>query len=245
MPALHRYIGNPFLTFVLNRMFGAGISDAHCGMRAFTKDALQKMNLKTPGMEFASEMIIEAARNKLKIAEVPIEYRPRGGGRAKLNSFHDGWRHLRFMLLYEPTAVFFIPGILIFITGLALLLLSTTERVHSMILGSFLTILGLQVITLGLYAKIYAVLYRREVPDMITGVFLRYNSLEYGMLAGFMVFLIGVGVGFNILMAWVASGYGELSQVRSAIFSVTFAILGIQMIFSAFFLSVLLLEKGE
>ena len=156
MPWLHRYVGNPILTFILNWLFGTNISDAHCGMRAFTKEALQKMNLKTPGMEFASEMIIEAAKNKLRITEIPIEYKVRVG-EVKLHSFQDGWRHLRFMILYSSSPLFLIPGSMLFLMGLILigLLLGGPVRlqgnigldIHPMILGNLLVILGFQVIT--------------------------------------------------------------------------------------------------
>ena len=117
MPWLHRYIGNPTLTGILNLLFRAGVSDAHCGMRAFTKDAYEKLGLQTTGMEFASEMVIKAAKVGLKITEVPITYYPRKG-ESKLHSFRDGWRHLRFMLMLSPTYLFLLPGALLFLIGL-------------------------------------------------------------------------------------------------------------------------------
>ena len=117
MPPLHRYIGNPVLTGILNLLFRSGISDAHCGMRSFTQEAYQQMELRTTGMEFASEMIIKAIKADLKIEEIPITYYPREG-ESKLNSFRDGWRHLRFMLMLSPTYLFLIPGILLFLLGL-------------------------------------------------------------------------------------------------------------------------------
>ena len=119
MPALHRYVGNPFLTWVLNRLFSAGISDAHCGLRAITRDALKKLNLRSGGMEFASEMVIEAASRGLRIAEVPITYYPRQGD-SKLNSFTDGWRHMRFMMLYRPGPFLLVPGLVALLLGLIL-----------------------------------------------------------------------------------------------------------------------------
>jgi len=121
MPWLHRYIGNPFLSWFLNLLFHTGVSDSHCGMRAFTREAYDKMDLKTTGMEYASEMVINSSKAGLKITEVPITYYPRGG-ESKLNSFSDGWRHLRFMLLYSPNHLFLVPGMFLLLAGLLLLL---------------------------------------------------------------------------------------------------------------------------
>ena len=149
MPALHRYIGNPLLTWMLNLLFGAGISDSHSGMRAISKEALVKLNLHAGGMEFASEMVIEASRKKLRIKEVPITYHPRKGG-SKLHSLSDGWRHLRFMMLYRPTPFLLLPGSIALVLGLALTLFVLVQepdrelRMHSLILGSMLLIIGYQ-----------------------------------------------------------------------------------------------------
>jgi hypothetical protein len=189
-------------------------------------------------------MLIEASRKKLKISEIPISYHPRKGGRAKLKSFEDGWRHLRFMLLYEPTAVFLIPGVFLFLVGLGLLLL-VEGRFHSMVLGAFGTILGVQVMVLGLYSKVFAATHRMAEPDAVTNYFLKYRFLERELLAGLIVFLGGFAIGSNIFFKWMASGFGELSDLKGALIAVTLAITGIQMIFSAFFLSVLLLDRGE
>jgi len=244
MPWLHRCIGNPLLTKTLNAFFGTNISDAHCGMRAIRKDALGKLNLKTSGMEFASEMVIKAAKNGLRIKEVPITYCPRKSGMPKLHSTLDGWRHLRFMFLYKHAALFLAPGFLIFITGLSLILFSKT-RYHSMILGSLLAILGFQVITLWLHAKIYVAIHGIDTPDNVTKLFLKYNSLEYGMLIGSVIFLAGAYLGLRIVLVWIKSGFAELFEIRNTILSSTFAIIGIQIIFASIFLSVLLLEKKE
>jgi len=173
MPWLHQYIGNPVLTGILNILFKASVSDAHCGMRAFTKEAYEKMNLQTTGMEFASEIVIKAAKAGLKITEVPITYYPRKG-ESKLNSFRDGWRHLRFMLLYSPTYLFLIPGFILFLIGFigTLLILPGPFKigghaydVHVMTVTSLFTILGFQVVLLGLYARTYALLSGLEKRD--------------------------------------------------------------------------------
>src|SRR5690349_16753807 len=131
MPWLHRYVGNPVLTGVLNLFFRTGVSDAHCGMRAFRRDLLPVLDLRTTGMEFASEMVIRAAKAKLKIAEFPIEYHPRGG-ESKLSSFRDGWRHLRFLLVHSPTHLFMLPGAIL---GLLGVLITATVLTRLDILG--------------------------------------------------------------------------------------------------------------
>jgi glycosyltransferase involved in cell wall biosynthesis len=252
MPWSHRYIGNPLLSFILNLLFKAGVSDAHCGMRALTKKALKKMNLGTPGMEFASEMIIEATRRNLRIAEVPIEYRPRIAGQPKMSSFKDGWRHLRFMLLYSPTALFLLPGSLLFLLGFALVTLLVRGPlifgnfgldIHPMILGNLLVVLGFQIIALGLFAKVYACISGLVEPDRVTRFFLRYDILEYELLLGFMLFLLGFFIDFNIALKWVRSGFGELAELRTAILGSTLAALGVQLIFLGLFMSILLLKR--
>ncbi|RLE74886.1 MAG: glycosyltransferase family 2 protein, partial [Thermoprotei archaeon] len=161
MPWLHRYIGNPLLTKILNLFFKIGVSDAHCGFRAIKKDALQKLNLKAPGMEFASEMLIEAKRKNLKIKEVPITYHPRQG-RSKLHSFRDGWRHLKFMLIQAPNWLYILPASIFFTIGVLLLTLGTFKinigyipGTYSMVIGSLVIILSLQITYLGIFSKLY------------------------------------------------------------------------------------------
>ena len=164
MPWLHQYIGNPLLTGMLNFLFKTKISDAHCGMRAFTKEALEKMNLKTHGMELASEMVIEAAKSGLRIKEVPITYYSRKAP-SKLRSFQDGWRHVRFMMLYQPVPFLYLPGAFVFILGFLIttsLLLTDSaayNRLHSFILGSMLLIIGGQTLATGGYMKTYGLIH--------------------------------------------------------------------------------------
>lgn len=252
MPWTHRYIGNPLLSFFLNLLFRAGVTDAHCGMRAFTRKALGQMNLGTPGMEFASEMLIEAARNGLRIREVPIVYRPRIAGQPKMSSFKDGWRHLRFMLLYSPAALFLLPGGLLFLIGLSLVafLVQGPLRfgnfgldIHPMILGNLLVILGFQVIALGLFAKVYASLSGLVEADRTTRFLLRYDILEYELLLGFLLFLLGFLIDLNIALKWIKSGFGELAELRTAILGSTLAAVGVQLIFLGLFMSILLLKR--
>src|SRR5215207_11752285 len=169
MPWLHRYVGNPVLTGVLNVFFRTGVSDAHCGMRAVRRDVLPRLDLRTTGMEFASEMVIRASKEKLDIREFPIEYHPRGGD-SKLSSFRDGWRHLRFLLVHSPTYLFMIPGaiMLLFGTLIAATVLFSIDvfgrewNLHTMVGGVLLMIVGVQIVSLGLCAHAYGTYFMNE-----------------------------------------------------------------------------------
>jgi len=253
MPWLHRYIGNPVLSSLLNTFFRSDISDAHSGFRALTKDALDKLNLQTAGMEFASEMLAKAVKKHLRIAEVPIHYYPRKT-RSNLSSFSDGWRHLRFMLLYSPDYLFIIPGSLMFIVGLVLLLALVPGPVtiagvkldlHPMIIASLLAIVGFQVLVMGFFTKTYAVVSHLEEEDRLVSILYKYLNLEKASILGVVMILLGVILSFDIIYSWVLSNFGPLFEVRRAIFSSTLIILGVQAIFSAFFLSLLALPKKE
>ena len=247
MPPLHRYIGNPVLTGILNLLFRSGISDAHCGMRSFTQEAYQQMELQTTGMEFASEMVINATKANLKIAEVPITYYPREG-ESKLNSFRDGWRHLRFMLMLSPTYLFLIPGILLFLLGLvgtvALLPgpLQIGERaydIHVMVLTCLLCLLGYQILLLGLSARTLSVIRGFSKNGSFIQFVYRNFSLEKGLLFGFLIFIIGFLVDGWIAYDWAKSGFGELQKIRPALFALLLIVLGAQTVFFSFFLSML------
>ena len=247
MPKLHQYLGNPILTGILNILFKAGISDAHCGMRAFTRGAYQQMELQTTGMEFASEMVIQATKANLKIAEVPITYYPRKGT-SKLNSFRGGWRHLRFMLLLSPTYLFLFPGIVLFLLGFigtALLLpgpLKIGERaydVHVMVLACLLCLLGYQLLLLGLSARTLSLTRGFSASDALIQFVYRHFNLEKGLLLGFTTFVIGFLIDGWIAYKWVKSGFGALQQVRPALFALLLMVIGAQTVFSAFFLSML------
>jgi glycosyltransferase involved in cell wall biosynthesis len=250
MPFLHRYIGNPILSFLLRKFFKINIKDAHCGFRVIKKSALEKMQLKSLGMEFASEMLIKAAKNKLKIKEVDINYYPRKG-ESKLNSFKDGWKHLRFMLLYSPSYLFLIPGLTLFIIGFVIMFLLLNGPIqifnikldlHPMIIGSLFSIVGYQIIMLWLYAKTYSIIYLNE-KDRLVNLINKIITLEKGILIGFLIFFIGLILNLNILITWINSGFGSLAELRTAIFSLTLVVLGIQSIFSSFFLSILGLKN--
>jgi hypothetical protein len=245
MPWLHRYIGNPVLTGILGVFFGQRVSDAHCGMRALTREANERMRLRTTGMEYASEMIAMAIRNGLKVAELPIIYRPREG-ESKLRSFRDGWRHLRFMLLLSPTPLFLAPGLLMVALGLAglALLLPGPVRIgamsfdfHFMFVASALAILGVQLVVLGLAAKAFA---RAElhVSDRWLAFLDRWFTLERGLLIGAAVLAAGIGVNAWILLDWLQAGRGTLFAVRPALVGLTLLVVGAQLVFGSFFISV-------
>jgi glycosyltransferase involved in cell wall biosynthesis len=253
MPWANRYIGNPILSGMLRLLFHTNISDSHCGMRSFTKDAYKKMNLKTTGMEFASEMVINSLRAKLKIAEVPITYYARAG-ESKLSPVKDAWRHMRFMLLYSPTYLFLIPGMSLMILGLLtqigislgfIKILGHTFDTHFMVLACLFSILGFQVANLGLYAKTYAFSEAFEESKGSLSFFYKHFKLEHGLILGFAVFALGCIMDLYILAKWISNGFGELAEVKLALLSLTFVIIGAQTIFSSFFLSILVIEKTK
>lgn len=254
MPWLHRYIGNPLLTFAGNLLFKTEVSDFHCGMRAFTRKALERMDLKTTGMEFATEMVLEAREKNLRIAETPIEYRKRGGGEAKMDSFRDGWRHLRFMLLHAPNYLFFLPGLVLFVLGfmLMLALLNGPIRVgevslemHPMVLGSLLTLAGFQLLIYSLIVKDFGyssgLIERNGVFSWVTERF----TLEHGIALGGVVALLGLSLNAYILYIWMGAGMGSLgtATLKLAVFAATVFIIGIEVVFSSFLLSIFSIER--
>ncbi|KKG10021.1 glycosyltransferase family 2 protein [Methanosarcina sp. 2.H.A.1B.4] len=247
MPWLHQYIGNPILTGMLNFLFKTKISDAHCGMRAFTKEALEKMDLKTHGMELASEMIIEAAKSGLRIKEVPITYYSRKAP-SKLRSFQDGWRHVRFMMLYRPAPFLYLPGAFVFILGFlittSLLLTGNAayNRLHSFILGSVLLIIGGQILATGGYMKTYGLIHGMYRDNRKGKKLLSYHSLEKELLGGSLILGSSLIIGLKVAYTWASSGYGSLEEIESAVISMVLAAVGLQLIFSAIFVSVMLLE---
>jgi glycosyltransferase involved in cell wall biosynthesis len=249
MPWLHR-IGNPFLSGILKLFFRGRVSDPHCGMRAFTKDAFQRMRLSSSGMEFASEMVIKAVLAGMRISDLPITLRPDGrtSHGPHLRSFRDGWRHLRYMLLLSPTHLFVIPGAICMLVGLIPLIVlgggpaalaDLQFDYHYMILGSLLTILGFQAVMTGLFAKAYCHAARLYAPDRMLEAFRRHFSLERGLIAGTVLVVAGFLVDARILIGWLRSGMGALNAIRPATRASTLMIIGAQIIFSSFFLSLL------
>ncbi|OPY50554.1 MAG: Glycosyltransferase AglJ [Methanosaeta sp. PtaU1.Bin112] len=246
MPALHRYIGNPILTCILNALFSCHISDAHCGLRAIKRDALDRLNLRSGGMEFASEMLIEAVCKNLRVAEVPITYSPRKGV-SKLHSITDGWRHLRFMMLYRPAPFLLVPGLLVLIFGLALFMgvyLQGGLRMHSLILGGLLAIIGYQMLLAGIYFEAFGATYGLSRSGRIKKM-ISYHSLEKELLIGLVLLAAGGLLGMKVLMSWGVAGFGALDAASSAMMAMIFSILGIQTIFSGMSISLLLLNNGN
>jgi len=249
MPWHHRYIGNPLLSGLLNLFFHTGVSDAHCGMRAFRRDRLELLQLRTTGMEFASEMVVRAAKERLDIREISIEYHPRGG-ESKLSSFRDGWRHLRFLLLHSPNHLFILPGALMATLGglVSLTVLAHVEilqrkwALHTLIGGSLLLIVGVQLVGLGLCAHAYATYFMGERDAWFDRARERLR-LEHGLMLGSGVALVGLAMIAVILIDWVGRGFGSLAQEREAIGAATLLVLGIQIVFSSFLLSIIGLRR--
>jgi glycosyltransferase involved in cell wall biosynthesis len=249
MPWHHRYIGNPLLSGFLNLLFRTGIDDAHCGMRAVRRDVLPRLDLRTTGMEFASEMVIRAAKEKLDVRQFPIEYHPRGG-ESKLSSFRDGWRHLRFLLVHSPNHLFILPGAalaalgwvveLIVISGLPVF--GRHWDIHALIAGALLAIIGTQVVGLGICAHAYGTYFMGERDRWFDRMRARFK-LEHGLMLGGGLVIIGLIVGTVIVIDWINRGFGALSEERLAVLAATLIIVGIQIFFSSFLLSILGLRR--
>jgi glycosyltransferase involved in cell wall biosynthesis len=251
MPWLHRYVGNPALTGILNLFFRAGVRDAHCGMRAVRRDVLPRLDLRTTGMEFASEMVIRAGKERLAIEEVSIDYHPREG-ESKLSRFRDGWRHLRFLLVHSPNWLFILPGALMALLGFlaAITVLGQIDLfgrewdLHSMIAGALLMIVGTQVLALGLCAHAYGTYFMGERDPWFDRMRSRFR-LEHGLLLGGAILLAGIVIAGTIVITWIDRGFGQLSEERLAIFAATLIISGIQVFFSSFLLSILGLRRRD
>ena len=253
MPWLHRYVGNPVLTGLLNLLFGLRVSDAHTGMRAFTRGAYDRLNLRTTGMEFASEMIVTAAQVRLRIAETPITYHPRAG-ESKLDTWRDGWRHLRYLLLRSPTALFILPGVLMMFLGwLPLVVLAPGPLTfgefffdfHYMIVGSALALLGLQALLLGLQGKSYLAARGLDRRDAMIDWFQAHVTLERCLLVGSLLTVIGLGIGINIVIVWVRHNFANINELRSGLLALTLGVSGTQIMFSSLFLSLLDIQVRE
>jgi glycosyltransferase involved in cell wall biosynthesis len=246
MPFLHKYFGNPFLSGLFRFFFNSNVKDVHCGMRAISKKALDSLNLQTTGMEFASEMVIKAVKNNLKIKQMPINYHERKG-ESKLRTFLDGWRHLRFMLLYSPLFLFFVPGIFLFLIGFLSLvffyflnfeILGITFYFHPMFLSSFLTLFGYQLIIFSGFAKIYSINHLNEKDSKFEKLF-NYFNLEKSILIGSIFAFFGVLIFGFVFLKWINNGFGELNEIKNSILGLTLILIGSQTIFSSFMLSIL------
>ena len=245
MPPLHQYVGNPLLTKFLNAFYGAGVSDAHSGFRVFRADLLDDLDLRTDGMEFASEMVMDASARGYEIAEVPITYHERKG-EATLESFRDGWRHVRFMLMNAPGYLFSIPGVLMVLLGGFMMGLSAfgvqpggvTFGIHTMIAGSLLVVVGYQTALLSLFSTVAADPIR--VPtDPLTRWIQGNFRLEQGATFGLGLFAIGAAHGAYLLYGWVASGYGAVPFGVANMVAFTLVVVGLETVFASFHLSAL------
>lgn len=252
MSMLHRYIGNPLLSFILRTFFKTKTRDTHSGFRLIRKSSLERLKLSSNGMEIASEMLLKAAKMKMRIKEVSISYNKREG-RSKIRSFSDGWKHLRLMLLYSPNYLYLVPGFSFLIIGLlimALLLPGPLEIIglkffiHPMFIGSLLTILGYQIVLLWLFSKIYMMTYIDETDNKMKSM-LSHLTLERGVMIGAVIFVIGLGININTLIVWIKSNFGPLSDIKYTLFGLTLILLGLQTIFSSFYLSILGMKNEQ
>jgi hypothetical protein len=238
------------LSRTLNLFFRTGVHDAHCGMRAVRRAVLPRLDLRTTGMEFASEMIVRAGKERLEIAEIPIAYHPRQG-ESKLSSFRDGWRHLRFLLVHSPNWLFIAPGAVMALLG-ALISLTVVFQIeilgrewdlHSMVAGALLMILGTQTVALGLCAHAYGTYFMGERDAWFDRMRARFR-LEHGLLAGALLILTGLVLMGVIVGVWVDRGFGALSEERLAVLAAALFIIGVQVFFSSFLLSILGLRRS-
>jgi hypothetical protein len=252
MPRLNRFVGNPILTGMLNLLFGVKVSDAHCGMRALRRDAVGVLDLHSTGMEFASEMVFKAYRRGLRVSELPIDYFPRTG-ESKLNRFGDAWRHVRFMLLYSPSWLYLVPGSILVLLGVAgMLVLASgpvdvfgrTWQIHTMLGFVALTLIGAQVIQLGVFARTYARV-RIGERDPLLDRLGRGLRLEHGLLAGAALILLALAGLAAVGIEWAADGFGELGRAYETALLVTMLGLGIQVVFGAFFLALLTMPVSD
>jgi glycosyltransferase involved in cell wall biosynthesis len=255
MPWHHKYIGNPGLTVILNLIFRTGIGDSHCGMRGFSRAVYNRMDLRSTGMEFASEFIIKGKQLGARITEIPIILWPDKRGRPPhLRSFRDGWRHLRFMLLYAPNWLFLLPGGLLMALGLAIVFWllpgphSLTPRVtldiHTLIFGMMFTLLGAQIISIGLFAKVFSYAERFDRHGRSFERALQRVKLEHGLALGAVLATIGFFGDASVFIGWAKNGFGPLHQIRAVLFWSLWFFLGVQAVFSSFFLSMLGISRG-
>jgi glycosyltransferase involved in cell wall biosynthesis len=256
MPPLHRYLGNPVLSFLGRLFFGVPVSDFHCGLRGFRRQALDKLGLRTTGMELASEMVVKAALSGLHIEEIPVTLRKDGRSRPPhLRTWRDGWRHLRFLLIYSPRWLYLVPGLLLVGLGtLIVVLLFPASRVllgvrfdvHTMLGGAAMILVGTQAITFAVFAKVFAITEGLMPMDPRLENAFRYVTLETGLVAGTVLALVGGLLVVRVLVVWAGVGFQSLDYERTMrwmIPGVLLLVLGAQVVMSSFFLSVLGLKR--
>ncbi|TMK77505.1 MAG: glycosyltransferase family 2 protein [Actinobacteria bacterium] len=248
----HKYIGNPVLTGVLNLFFRTGIGDAHCGLRGLSREAFNGLRLRTTGMEFASEMVVKAASQMLRMTEVPTVLSPDGRSRPPhLRSFRDGWRHLRFLVLLAPKWALMIPGGLMGLAGLVLMGLlwvgplrvgHTVLDVHTMLVSSMLVIVGYQAVTIGFAARIFALQQEIGPPSRALRWGFRVLNLERGLIAGALAVIAGVALIGYVVLIWSAHGFGPLDvnrTLRPVLIGGVLIALGMQTLLMSLFYSML------
>jgi hypothetical protein len=252
MPWLNRYVGNPVMSRSINLLFRTHVRDPQCGMRALRRDALPRLDLHSWGFEFASEMVFRAARLGLDVRQFPITLHPRGGGAPKLSPIRDGWRNLRLMLLHNPTFLFVLPGLLTALVGVAAMgtvfasasLFGHTFDIHTLIGGSLLVVVGSQLLGFGLCGRAFAV-FQLGDPDPWLERNMGRIRLEHGLLVGGGVTLAGMVVGAVVVAQWFAAGLGGLSEERILILAATLVIVGVQVVFTSFLLSMLGMRRRD
>lgn len=246
MPYIHRRIGNPMLSKLTRFLFKLDIRDVHCGMRAIRSESLEAMDLHATGMEFATEMVMKAREKNLKIKEMPIAYRKRKGD-SKLNTFSDGWRHLRFLLLFSPDYLFLYPGLLLTVSGIVataafyygiVSLLEIKFYFHPMFASTLATVVGYQLLMFSLFSRTYASTHLGR-EDVVTKKLAAMIGLEKAAVMGFTACVVGFFVLGTILYRWLRSGFGELDEVSNSIIGLTLISVGVQTVSSAFMLSIL------
>ncbi|CAN5274280.1 glycosyltransferase family 2 protein [soil metagenome] len=248
MPLLSR-LGNPLLSGFLNVLHRTNVHDAHSGMRALRRDVLPVLNLRTVGMEFASEMVIRATRERLDVREIPIALHPRVGA-SKLSPLRDGWRHLRLILVYNPTFLFIVPGAVMFVVGSIITLLVFLEvplfgrnlLVHSLIFGCLLILVGVQAIGLGLSARAFGVYFISEQDHLFQRLRGRLR-LEHGLALALLVLAAGMALIGVVIGKWAAHGFGTLREERLAILAATVIAVGAQIFFTSFLVSIIGLRR--
>jgi glycosyltransferase involved in cell wall biosynthesis len=250
MPWLSR-VGNPLLSGFLNVLHRTSVRDVHCGMRALRRDVLPVLNLRTVGMEFASEMVIRATRERLEVREVPIELHPRVG-RSKLSPFRDGWRHLRVILVYNPTFLFLLPGLAMLAVGSLITLLVFLQvpifgrnlYIHSLIVGCLLILVGVQAVGAGLAARVFGVYFISEQDPLFRRLRVRLR-LEHGLALAALLGIAGLTLLGVIIGRWASHGFGTLQEERLAILAATVVAVSAQVFFTSFLLSILGLRRSR
>jgi glycosyltransferase involved in cell wall biosynthesis len=256
MPWSHRWLGNPVLTWISHGFFNTPVGDTHCGLRAFTKDAYDRMQLRATGMEFASEMVIKASLKGMRITEVPVVLHPDGRSRPPhLRTWRDGWRHLRFMLLFSPRWLFLYPGLALFFVGAVLSAAliagplhigSLRLDIHTLLVAGFACLIGYQLVLFAVFTKIFAIREGFHPPHPLLERVFEHITLEVGLLAGALMALGGFAGLVAAVVSWQSVGFGSLDPaltMREVIPSVVLLALGTQTVFASFFISILAIDR--